>query len=368
MQPASQRFITVAVHTCERALALKERLERAGIFVTLQNINLEHPVVSSGMRVRIQESDLPKALVIIENEDVNDNFVEAAERPEILVPVDFSDYSVQAAKAAARVAKNHEAKLTLLTALHNPRHASIHQLTDSLTYEAGVVGNHSSSNETVYNRLAELSSEIKEYSMHNGYGVQIDYIAQEGLPEEVIMQYVKEHHPMLIVMGTRGADKKERELIGSVTAEVLDSCRQPVMTIPEGFSSDDIFDLSRVLFFCNGDQCDILAIQRLHDLMKDLFPVITLGHLQSKRRGDITDALESLKKYCQANYPGSLFSIEQIPELDTETTCVDIEKTRDIQLIAVPNKRRSAFARFLNPGIAHRILFRADILMMVLPV
>ena len=40
-----------------------------------------------------------------------------------------------------------------------------------------------------------------------------------------IVEYAKENKPEMIVMGTRGAGKKEKELIGSVTAEVLDSCR-----------------------------------------------------------------------------------------------------------------------------------------------
>ena len=66
----NERFITVAIHTYERAVLLKSILENEGISVVLNNVNLETPVVSSGIRVRIKEHDLPLALRIIENLDI----------------------------------------------------------------------------------------------------------------------------------------------------------------------------------------------------------------------------------------------------------------------------------------------------------
>ena len=49
---------------------LKHLLESEGVPVVLHNVNLSQPVVSSGVRVRIHESDLPLALRIIENTDI----------------------------------------------------------------------------------------------------------------------------------------------------------------------------------------------------------------------------------------------------------------------------------------------------------
>ena len=51
------RLITVAIHTYDRAIELKNLLEKEGIEVLLQNVNLEHPTVSSGVRVRIDKSE-----------------------------------------------------------------------------------------------------------------------------------------------------------------------------------------------------------------------------------------------------------------------------------------------------------------------
>ena len=50
------RFITVAIHTYEKALALRSLLESEGIDVELNNVNLEVPGFSSGVRVRRSQS------------------------------------------------------------------------------------------------------------------------------------------------------------------------------------------------------------------------------------------------------------------------------------------------------------------------
>ena len=98
---AESRLITVAIHTGDRAIELKNQLEAEGIPVTLQNVNLEHPTVSSGMRVRIPETDLPLALRIIENQDIFRSYDEEHRQTDrsFLVPVDFSDYTPPAACA-----------------------------------------------------------------------------------------------------------------------------------------------------------------------------------------------------------------------------------------------------------------------------
>ncbi len=131
------RLITVAIHTYDKAQALKSLLESEGIDVTLNNVNLESPVVSSGIRVRIYESDLPLALRIIESHEIlalPENKTEGRSHT-ILVPVDFSDYSFEAAKVAADLAFRHKADIELLYAYIDPSIDAGLQLSDSLTFD-----------------------------------------------------------------------------------------------------------------------------------------------------------------------------------------------------------------------------------------
>ncbi|MDE6120149.1 MAG: universal stress protein, partial [Muribaculaceae bacterium] len=115
---SERRLITVAIHTGDKALALKQLLENEGVHVTLQNVNLEQPVVSAGMRVRIYEEDLPLALRIIENREFflypESNGDASSGGIAVLVPVDFSLHSESALKLAFNIAESHGAQVIVL--------------------------------------------------------------------------------------------------------------------------------------------------------------------------------------------------------------------------------------------------------------
>ena len=87
------RLITVAIHTFDRAMDLKNTLEDEGIEVVLHNVNLDEKVVSSGVRVRIRERDLPLALQIIESPAPA-----TGDRRCVLLPVDFGKFSIKSVR------------------------------------------------------------------------------------------------------------------------------------------------------------------------------------------------------------------------------------------------------------------------------
>ena len=78
----------------------------------------------------------------------------------------------------------------------------------------------------VHSDLNALSDKIKE-KVASGEFPDIKYscILREGIPEEEILRYAKEQRPKVIIMGTRGKSQKDIDLIGSVTAEIIDRSR-----------------------------------------------------------------------------------------------------------------------------------------------
>ncbi len=137
----SDRLITVAIHTYERAHRLKSILEREGISVTLHNVNLTNPSISSGVRVRIKECDLPQALRIIENIEIltQSYSVESgdSQKGTILVPVDYSENSLKAALVAFRMASALNTNIHILHSYIGPSFSrqAVMQLSDSLTFD-----------------------------------------------------------------------------------------------------------------------------------------------------------------------------------------------------------------------------------------
>ena len=284
------RLITVAIHTYDHAVALKNMLEREGVSAVLHNVNLSTPVVSSGVRVRIKEADLPQALSIIEHSEIFAAEKDCAKsstnsEPVILVPVDFSDYSMKAAVMAFDIAYRHKAHIMLLHSFINPALSKRVQLTDSFSFELAEsqeVGN-------ALMRAARITMDLFESQLRerikNGEipPVKFSNLITEGVPEDVINETAKSVSPILIVMGTRGAERKEEELIGSVTAEVLDSCKFPVFSIPENITLEHISDISHLLFFSNLEQEDLLALEAIHRLFRHAPIEVTLCTFQVKK-------------------------------------------------------------------------------------
>ena len=112
------KLVTLAILTYTKAQILKNVLENEGIETYIHNVNQIQPVVSSGVRLRIKESDLPHALKITESSAwlsesiVGEKETKKGEKSnKILIPVDFSSYSMKACEFAFNLAKTEIGRL-----------------------------------------------------------------------------------------------------------------------------------------------------------------------------------------------------------------------------------------------------------------
>ncbi len=374
---ADGRLITVAIHTYDKAVALKALLENEGVEAVLQNVNLSDPVISSGVRVRIHEDDLPLALRIIENPEIfaiapvsAASVVDYGEQI-LLLPVDFSERSFHSARVAFSIAAQHGWRVVFLHAYLVPRSSSIMSLSNSLNFDVNQPGESQASieiakgaHEMMTSLITRVKSSIKRGEMP---GVKFSSVLVEGVPEECIAQYIKENRSVrLIIMGTRAASRKAHDLAGSITAEVLDSCRVQALTVPEGDSwFNSLDDVKHVTLLSTLEQEDFLALDALNRLMpkgKHLDVKVICLPSNKYMRATAKAARSALGEYCNAHFPNYSFTLENAgSELDS------LEQDHP-DLIIVPNRKKIMLLRLFSPGLAHRILFHTDIPMMVIPV
>lgn len=371
---SEERLITVAIHTYEKAIMLKTMLESEGIDVALQNVNLLQPVVSSGVRVRIKERDLPLALRIIENAEIFTTPTEqrtARKVAPVLVPTDFSDYSSRAASIGFEIAHKLKAEIVFLHSYIDPYRTGNLQLTDAFSYDSIDDEERTRVESEVNGLMNDFTNKVRD-KIKNGDipPVKFSSIVAEGVPEETILEYTRTNPTSLIVMGTRGRGKKEREMIGSVTAEVLDSCRTPAFTVPESAALSSVKNIRDIIFFSNLEQDDILALDSFYRLFPDSAFNVTIVHIPGKKERDETraKAIDSLLGYCRKHYTGYAFDVKDVKLQSIVEDFNAISAQQPINLIVVPNKKKNIFARLFNPSLAHKLLFHADIPMMVIPV
>jgi len=247
-----EKLVTVAIHSYEKAQILKSILESEGIPAVIQGIKMIDPVIPGNVRVRINEADLPRALQVIEKVDftsVVDKEQDQEIRKEILIPVDFSEYSLAACEFGFRLARDLDCKVKLLHAFFTPFYPGAIPFGDSFTLQATDKELYQDikrkTEDEMQGLVKKIDEEIAKGSLPN---VPYQTVLVEGLPEEEIISWSKKMRPTAIVMGTRGKNAKELDLIGSVTAEVIEGSRTPIFAIPEGAKVRDLSAMKAIVF------------------------------------------------------------------------------------------------------------------------
>ncbi|NDV59974.1 universal stress protein [Bacteroides sp. 519] len=366
------KLVTLAILTYSKAQILKNVLENEGIEAYIHNVNQIQPVVSSGVRLRIKESDLPRALKITESsawlaEDVvGEKESEKEEQKKknniILVPIDFSDYSIKACELGFKLAKTYNSEVILLHAYYTPIYASSLPYGDVFNYQ--IIDDESVKTilQKVNSDVTKLSENIKK-KIDSGEFPDVKYtcILREGIPEEEIIRYSKEYEPVLIVMGTRGKNQKDIDLIGSVTAEVIDRSRMPVLTIPENVALHDLETIKRFAFITNFDQRDLITFDIFISALKPFQAEIFLIHLTDSKDSWDEVKLAGIKEYFKKQYPALLNIRYDIVMNDDLLDSLDkYIKSNNIDLITLPSYKRNIFSRLFNPGIAKKMIFHSD--------
>jgi nucleotide-binding universal stress UspA family protein len=80
--------------------------------------------------------------------------------------------------------------------------------------------------------------------------IEITPTLLEGIPEDVIPDLANKHEPSMIVLGTHGGGRLDREIIGSTAEKILRSTRWPALTVGPQVQplSSQSFPFKRILF------------------------------------------------------------------------------------------------------------------------
>ncbi len=147
---------------------------------------------------------------------------------EILVPVDFSEHSTAALKAAVELARVFDSNLHLLHCYQiQPGGISPYGIAIPSSYCTEI-------RDAASRQLAEWQEK------HVPAGIPVDVLAMSEVPSEAIVETAKATGADLIVMGTRGLSGFKHVMFGSVAERTVRFAPCPVMTVhaPESKTAD----------------------------------------------------------------------------------------------------------------------------------
>jgi nucleotide-binding universal stress UspA family protein len=246
--PVNQQYLADLLKTASSQLAdLKGRAERRGIVATTRmatgipseevitaaraedsdlivvgtkgKTGLAHVLLGSTAERVIRGAPCPVLAVRTEPSAAEDDGI--LSRPvtfeRILVPVDFSDCSLDALEYAAGVAQQAKASLVLLHV--------VEPVSYGLDFALSHVGTREHVREIWMKRLEELTSALR--ASH----VPVESQLRGGLPADSILDSAQTIPCDLIVMGTHGRRGISHALSGSVAEAVMRKAHCPVFTV-----------------------------------------------------------------------------------------------------------------------------------------
>ncbi len=218
----------IALHTriatgipCEEVLAAVKAEDSDLVVVgTKGKSGLEHVLLGSTAERVIRTAPCPVLTVRMDREELLSGEAGPCggiRLNRILVPVDFSDCSLEAVEYAALMAQRHSASVTLLHVL------------EPVSYGLDFTLLHSGKREEMRERLTARLSDMTRALVEAK--IQADSQVRGGTPFESILDSARTIPADLIVMGTHGRRGLSHALSGSVAEAVLRQSRCPVLTV-----------------------------------------------------------------------------------------------------------------------------------------
>ena len=352
-----EKLTTLASLPYSKAEILRSLLELEGINCFLEHVDFLQDAMDTGVRVRIHENDARQAFPILERMLGNVTTDKAKLENYVLVPIDFSDYSLKAAFVGFDIAEKLEAKMVLYHSSPRPEFLTI-PYSDVIVYDSALFLNYEmtekATNEKFEEFLIKLTGSI---DFHRWKKAKPEYIVKIGEPQDDILAYTMIHPPKLIVMGIRGGDAQSDDLIGSTTAGVIYNAKVPVLAIPEMTPDNWLQNISSVVYATNFEANDFVAMERLLKLLKPFKTKVICLHVNQGNNGNLDEAmLEGMREALVEKYPFTGFDCQLVHNKNLPEAIDNFIQENRIDVLALTTHKRNVLTRLFNPGIARKLI------------
>lgn len=368
----ANRLITVArADYIHRAYFFRELLQNAGIDSVIVSQGIDGAQAGNEIELQVEEEDVPRALEIV---DVANSTYESpqpvlkdfkiATVKSILVPVDFSQFSLNAAKYALHVARQKDASITFIHAYYDVVSNPVNY-ESFYSYPADLNETQQEIEEETQAKMDVFSTSMIEYMNMEGIsGIKPRRRIMAGSAEEVVLSLIETGQYDLVIVGSRAVVPLD-SWFGTFTSTLIEKSTVPVLAIPE----EAVFNktnFKKVMYATNFDKSDGLAIRRLLNIMA---PQDTWIHIVPI---DITDDNPFINfdlSHFKEKYIGKIENVKMIFDLIVNENIIqgleDYIAEKKIDILAVTTHKRNIITSFLRPSLTKELLFQIHVPLLV---
>ncbi|WP_430932506.1 universal stress protein [Saccharicrinis sp. 156] len=277
-----------------------------------------------------------------------------------LIPVNFAPYTLKAIEYCTAIAEHVGGEITLLYCYTNFLSESDGE-SDSETDS----GNEKSettilSHQDAYTELEKLKAHVLSNTRRSN-NLQIKLRVLDGYPEDAIQLFCKEYYPDLIVMGTKSKGETIKELLGSVTLDIIKGVSFPVMAVPINYSFN-LDKINNILFVTDFAKCEYTSLHKLVRLVGTFKTKIhNVQYCPAGKEKVDAEQLKEYSEYCKSTYRNQSMICDYICGHDMVAASMEYIENNNIDLMAITRKKRNFIAKMMHPSQTRKILFSAEI-------
>ena len=170
-------------------------------------------------------------------------------------------------------------------------------------------------------------------------------------------------------MGTKGKSNNKQNILGNVTADIIEMTNVPVMAIPENSQFKNIEDVKHIAFLTNLQKRDLDSFDHFVNMLKPYPTVkITLTHVNAKnRKGDkwTENELAGMKDYFVRKYPELNVGYKLIDDPDMTEAMDQFVKGEKVNMVVLNTKRRNLFGRIFLPSVSRKVLTNFEVTLLI---
>jgi nucleotide-binding universal stress UspA family protein len=194
--------------------------------------------------------------------------------PRILVPVDFTPTSLNAAQYAAHMGKAIGASsVTLLSVV-----SSVNTGSDGTPVADDMVDR---------NRAIIENLEMVQVSLYNEAGVRTEIVVEQGDFSDLMPKYIRDHKFDFVVMGVTGSNALEQVFGTSNAVEVIARSATPVVVVPPNAYFKEIKHVALAVELHNLD--DLVPLKELEQWLTWLHPKVHIAHVNQHSKPILTE-------------------------------------------------------------------------------
>lgn len=274
----------------------------------------------------------------------------------ILIPIDFSEYSLFATEYACQLIVNNETKQGIDFIYVFTKHSNLYA--NQIVHPELVSPEAKDAEEKMATLIKDLGERYPEIATRS--------LFKHGNLYEEVSAATAAFAYDAVIMGTKGASGLEAVFLGSNTYDVIANSTTPVMAIP---LETGIFKKSRVALLCNFKEAELEALRQATNLFENGFELILI-HV-NKDDKDIAEIDQLFKSWItriidETGIDNISYTVKSqmlynraAENVSHAISSVLIDEQIDILLIT--KSRKSIFRKLIEENIVRKVAYNPTV-------